>query len=428
MDMEPPTIDLSRASLFDPEVQSDPYPLYRTLHENCPVFKFEDGTDIYIVSRFDDLRQVLRNPEVFSNDVVLNSSLSGESERLYHSMLKARGWAHVQTLQRTDPPQHRRYRRLIDKVFTAARVQDMAPRIDALAVQLVDAFVDKGEAEIVRDLSVPLPGTIIAQEIGLDPGQLWTFKTWADTLTTNLRGQSEERVRELAEIELEMQHYLATEFEARRQTPRDDLLSALVHAEDEEQERLSMHELQNVMHQLISGGYETATSAISTGVWIFVRHPEVVALLQNQRERLRQFIEETLRFESPVQGLMRRTTKDTEVGGVTIPAGSLVTTRYGAANRDPAKFECPHVFDMDRKNAGTHMAFGGGPHFCPGAALARQELTSAFNAVLDRIENIELSGPMPHPPRGPNPMLFPVKALPIKFTKRRAPSPGARQH
>ena len=156
-----------------------------------------------------------------------------------------------------------------------------------------------------------------------------------------------------------------------------------------------------------------------------VRYSEQAARVRADRSLLKGFIEETLRFESPVQGLVRQTMRDVELGGVAIPKGAVVVVRYGAANRDPARFACPHRFDIARRNAGGHMAFGAGTHFCPGATLARQEMTSASNAVLDRMADLRLARPLPDLPHGPNLMQFPIKELPVAFSPAGCPPPAS---
>ena len=374
-----------------------------------------------MVCGFDELRDVLRDPEVFSSQIGDNYfQVQGkDGALLYKSVLRDGGWDHVQTLQRTDPPTHGRYRRLVDKVFTPRSIRALAPHIEAVANDLIDGFISKGECEFVAEFALPLPGIIIAEELGLDRKDLLTFKRWADALLESATVPMDEAtLRRTASTEVEMQRFLADIFEKRRIEPREDLISRLVHAEGADGERLSMSELQNVMHQLISGGFDTTTSAIAHGLWLLLRHPEQMALLQENPHLQSNFIDEALRLESPVQGLMRHTTRDVKIGGIDIPAGSNVITRYGAANQDPAIFACPHAFDIQRENASAHLAFGYGPHFCVGRLLARQELEIAFKTVLGRLGNIALKGPLPSPPHHPSMLLHPLKELSITFTSR----------
>jgi cytochrome P450 len=243
----------------------------------------------------------------------------------------------------------------------------------------------------VEELTLPLPGIIIAEELGLPRDDIHTFARWADAmLAPSMRILSEAEVVEVAETELEAQHHLAGVFEDRRANPRDDLISALVHAHGDDDEPLTVHELQNLMHQLVTGGFETTTSALGHAMWLLLRHPEQMALLRADPDGLMKgFIEEALRIESPVQGLARRTTCPAEVAGVTIPEGSLVYARFGAAN-----------------------------HYCIGAALARQEIHSAFTQLLRRVDHIELATPLPEPAHHPSMFLMPLRELRLRFTKK----------
>jgi len=407
-------------SLMDHAVQSDPFEFYAVLHEQCPVYRMPE-TGFYMVTRYDDLRQVLKDTETFSSNITAKDGkgLQGELGVLYESIIAERGWAHVQTLQRTDPPVHSRYRKLLDRVFTAKRVREMVPYVDEVANELIDGWIDEGRCEFNMRFAMPLPGIIIAEQLGLGRKDVATFKRWADALIAlSIRKWTEPEIRRIAETELEMQHFLFDVFEDRRRNPTGDLISALVHAHGDDEEPLSMHELQNLMHQLISGGFETTQSAIAHGLWLLLRHPEVMDRLRGDPGLLKPFCEEVLRIESPVQGLARMTTRDVELNGTRIPAGSMVLTRYGAANRDPEKFECPHRFDIDRKNAGAQIAFGSGAHFCVGASLARQEMVSSFTALLTRLDDIRLERELPVPAHNPSLYFMPMKELPITFRKR----------
>jgi cytochrome P450 len=172
------------------------------------------------------------------------------------------------------------------------------------------------------------------------------------------------------------------------------------------------------MNQLLTGGNETTTSAISHALWNLLKFPDQMARLRADRSLLKNFVEETLRFETPVLGLARKTTRDVEVSGAPIPKDSLVVLTYAAANRDEDKFGDGETFDITRKNAGAQIAFGMGAHFCPGAMLARQEILSTFSAVLDRLDDIELARPMPDETHQRSVFLHQLKELPIRFRKR----------
>ncbi len=283
---------------------------------------------------------------------------------------------------------------------------------------LIDGLIERGECEFNLDFAMPLPGIIIAEELGLDSSEIHRFNRWAGAmLALAMRPLTDDEVLETVEIELEAQHHLAAVFEARRAEPTADLISALVHAHEDEDgvEPLTVAELQNLMHQLVTGGFETTTSALNHGMWLLTRYPDVQDRIRRDLSLIPRFIEEVLRFESPVQGLTRRATRDVEVGGVVIPEGAMVMIRYAAANRDASVFDHADEFDIDRPRNPQHLAFGVGPHFCVGAALARQELVSGFTQWLERTSSIELARPLVSPVHEPSFILFPMKELPLRF-------------
>ena len=405
-------------SFIDPAVNSEPWEFFESAQRECPVYQMPE-TGAFIVTKYDDLRQVLKDHETFSSDVRV-AAMRGNQEMPQRILREGGGWEHVQTLQRTDPPVHGRYRKLLDRVFTIKRVREMTPYIEDVANTLIDNWIDAGECEFNNDFAMPMPGIIIAEQLGLGRDEVTRFKRWADAmLGVSASGMpTEDDIRANTETELEAQLYLAEVFEDRRQNPTDDLMSGLVHAHGDDEEPLSMPELQNLMHQLITGGFETTQSAIDHGMWALVRFPELVARLREDEALLKPFVEEVLRWESPVQFLARRTTKDVELSGTTIPKDAMVMVGYGPANRDAAKFACPHAFDVERKNVGSHLAFGSGPHFCVGALLARQEMITAFKQIVHRLDNIELAQPLPTPVHNFSLFFLPMHDFHIKFDRR----------
>ena len=402
-------------SLMDPAVQSCPFEFYRQVQTSDPVHRMPE-TGFFLVTRYDDVRAVLGDPVVFSNRSYLAGGLQAERMRAHEDILAAEGWPHVDTLQRTDPPVHTRYRSLLNRAFTPRRVRTLAARIDEVATGLVDGFAAAGTCEFVSAFAVPLPGIIIAEQLGLDASQIETFKRWAEALLApSMQLLSQHEIIVAARTEVEAQHHLAAVFDARRADPDDSLISALVHAHARDEEPLTTAELQNLLHQLVSGGFETTTGAIAHGMWLLLRYPDQMAKLRARPELIKGFIEEVLRIESPVQGLVRRTTCDVTLAGVDIPAGSTVIVRYGAANRDEEEYPDAGRFDIERANAATHLAFGVGNHFCVGAALARQEMLSSFTVLLRRLDDIKLAAPLPDPAHHPSLFLFALKQLQLSF-------------
>ena len=406
--------------LFDPAVQNDPYPFYKAMHAQCPVYRMPQK-GFYVISDYENLRKAIFDPDTFSNNIMRHKVIQqGDNSKIFQDMLRERGWEPYLALQRADPPDHRKYRKIIDRVLNAKHALTVVPRMEQLAHELIDRFIDRGECDFIEEFAFPFPGTIIAEQIGLDAKQIGLFKKWADNgLAVFTRLMSADEMRQAAEVELEMQHYLAGVFEARKANPRNDIISHLVNTVEGE-EPLTMQEQQSVMNQLIIGGYETVISAFTHGMWQMIRFPDVTAEVRADRSLVRNFINESLRFESPTQGLFRMTKTDTELGGTKIPAGSVCLTRYGAANRDEAMFPHADTFDLHRDKGANHLAFGAGIHFCPGSTVARHELTTAWNAILDRMENFELARPMPKPEHKPSLQLLPLKELHLRFTKRAA--------
>ncbi len=412
-------------TILDPKVQDSPWDFYNEVHDRCPVFPIPEIGAV-MVTKYDDVRFVLTRPDLFSSSGRGGGTRKGlqvDNSRLYRDIIRQRGWGHVETLQRCDPPEHTSYRRLVGKAFLPKQIMAIAPQIDDISRELIDGLIEGGECEFNIDYAMPLPGTVIAEQLGLDRSEIHTFNRWAHAmLALAMRPLTEQEVRDTAEIELEAQHHLAAEFEKRREHRTDDLMSTLVHAhvgegvDGADADPLTVAELQNLMHQLITGGFETTTSALNHGMWLLTRRPDVQDRLRGDTSLMPAFIEEVLRYESPVQGLVRTATQDVEVNGVVIPKGTLVMARYAAANRDDDAFDDADEFDLDRKQSNRHLAFGVGPHFCVGAALARQELTTAFTHWIARTGSIELARPFDGPVHEPSFILFPMKELPIRFT------------
>ncbi|MEP1123977.1 MAG: cytochrome P450 [Ilumatobacter sp.] len=416
-------------SILDPKVQDDPYDFYREAHATCPVMPVPEVGGV-LVTKYDDVRFVLTRPDLFSSSGRGGGARKGlqvENSRRYRDIIRERGWGHVETLQRCDPPEHTAYRRLVGKAFLPKQIRAIQPQVDDISRELIDGLMPSdggvGECEFNLDYAMPLPGTVIAEQLGLPRSEIHTFNRWAHAmLALAMKPVTDQELLETAEIELEAQHHLAGVFEQRRAEPTDDLISALVHShvgegdDGDDAEPLSVAELQNLMHQLITGGFETTTSALNHGMWLLVRRPDVQARLRADPSLVPAFVEESLRYESPVQGLFRTATQDVEVGGVTIPEGALVMVRYAAANRDADVFDHADDFDLDRTGDAKHLAFGVGPHFCVGAALARQELVTGFTHWLERTSNIELARPFDGPVHDPSFILFPMRELPLRFT------------
>ena len=401
--------------LTDLSVQDEPYDYYRARLAAGPVWH-EADIDLYVIGGYEEARTALADVDTFSNRPTRKRGAVDPAADAYNRVLEEQGWGRCPTLQRTDPPVHTRYRKLLNRVFTPRTVRTFTPRLEEITQSLIDAFIARGTCEFVSEFALPLPGVFFAEQLGLDQSDYPTFRRWADAmLATATRTMTVEEAEAEAEIEVEAQRFLAKEFDRRRAHPGDDLISLLVHAHGDDEQPLSTDELQDLMAQMITGGFETTTSGLTNAALLLAQHPDHAVALREHPETLKGFVEELLRFESPVQGLWRTATHTVEIGDVTIPEGAAVMIRYGAANRDPCKFRAPESFDPAREEASSHIAFGVGAHYCVGASLARQELTTGLAILLARLDDIELAEPLEPPIHAASFFLRSIKRLPLRF-------------
>jgi len=411
--------DITQEMLVRPEVLECPYPFFERVRNEAPVHQTPLG--FWLVSRYDDVLSVVRNTEHFSSDM-RNSFVSGPpSDEL--RAIQAEGYPSVNTLLTNDPPSHTQFRALVNKAFTPKRVAQLEGEIRQIAEELLDRWIDDGRVELVSQFAVGLPLTVIADALGVDRADMPQFKQWSDDAVAPLSGMlSPERMLECARSRVAMQHYMAERCRERADDPRDDLLSDLVGARFDSGERagegLDIAELLNVIEQLLVAGNETTTKLLASGMVALIERPEQMAAVRADHSLIPNLVEEALRFESPVQMLPRVAKVDVVVGGVDIPAGSILMMMYGCANRDDAKYPAGAEFDVTRPNARTHLAFGQGPHFCPGAALARSEARIAFEALLGRCSDWAIDATVAEPTHRELSMtLRGLSALHLTFTR-----------
>jgi cytochrome P450 len=420
------TQNVAEVDLMDVEIQECPYPAYKTLREEAPVYR-DELTGFYVLTRYEDLREVLKDPATFSNLRPRGPDhIPPERVQMIAKLFREKGWLPAPTLSGRDNPEHKQMRALFDHTFRASRIKLMDPYVRDLSYQLVDAFIADGHCDWVRQFAVPMPLIIIGKQMGAPEKDIWRIKAWTDAWVKRLGlMQTDAEAIWSAEMEIEQQHYFQPIFEQLRREPNDTLLSELVNREIPEWGRkLNDNELHAEMTaDTFVGGSETTTNALSAGIMLLAQNPDCFALLKSDPERyLRTFIEEVIRLEGPVQGLQRFTTCDVSFHGVTIPKGSVINVRYAAANRDPAHFPDPDRIDLERKNAATHLGFGSGVHHCLGAPLARRELWWGFTAFLERVEDFRLAPGKNHLRHVPNFYLRCLKELHIEFTPKKRPS------
>ena len=402
-------------NFFSEEVLECPFDFYKLAREEAPVYLLP-GTNIYLVTRHADIRAMLKDTETFSSNFAHLLSGSGETKEvreLYKGTVEP-----ADTLLTLDPPRHRVYRSLVNKVFSAKRVEQMHDYIEQIVDELIDGFVDDGECEFIAAFASPLPLMVIADQLGIDRELLPRFKVWSDSLAARLGGMvSPEEAKDIAMAVREYQEYILGVIAARREEPRDDMISDLANAEIDDGRKLNDAEVISIVQQFLVAGNETTTSSLAGGLLSLIQDPEQMRLLREDPSRMENTVEEILRTETPSAGLWRAVTRDVEWGGTLIPEGAMVMLRYAAANRDERVFEDAERFDICRHNADDHIAFGQGTHFCPGAMLARKEMIVALNAFLARVENIQLAEGKNDLTHWPNMVLRGLKALHITFDK-----------
>lgn len=404
-----------------PGVIDDPYPFYEALHREAPLYR-PPGHAFYILSRHADIKRVMSDTKTFSNDWY--QTLTAPHPEV--AAILAQGCPRKDVLPTADPPEHRRYRKLVEKVFTFKRVQEMKPYIQDLINEAIDAFIDDGEVEFMKAFAVRLPISIIADLLAVPRADVDDFKRWSDAALVPMSRTASLDVRKAAAYQkLEMQRYVLNMLEDRRRNPRDDFPSALALAEFEDEvgadgkpRRLDEVEFIQIIESFIVAGNETTTNALGSGMLRLVRQSELVTELREAPDLLPAFSEEILRLDAPIQGMPRVVTEDTEIDGIALPKGTLLDLRFGAANRDAAQFPEPQCLRLDRRNSATHLSFGSGIHFCVGSALVRQELPMAFGSLVRRLDNIRLAPGFEPPAYVPNFMVRGLTELHLAFNKR----------
>ena len=411
-------------TLGDPETAACPYDYYKAMRTQDPVH-YDEKIKTFIVSRHEDIIKALGDPITFSVEHGFNAQERQDYSDEIAEYYRKQGIPPQQRVVTSDPPYHTRIRSLMEKAFTAHRVAKMETYINDIADDLIQRFVSHGRAELIEQFAIPLPIFVIADQLGIPRSDLPSFKRWSDaTVEPAGRLLTKERAFWCAEQTVEMWHYLEERVAERRASPTDDMISDLVHAriDDPENPELSPMELFQVIRAFIVAGNETTTTAISNGLLILIRNPDIVEkILSSDGDRtLQRLTEEILRLEAPVPGLPRFATNDAELGGRQIPKGSLLYLAYASANRDDAKFEGPECINLERKNMGQHLSFGSGIHRCIGSMLARMEIKVSMRQVAKQLGDMQLAIEERELAYRPSMVTRTLVSLPVTFTPRSA--------
>jgi cytochrome P450 len=352
----------------------DPFPMFAQLRKAAPVMKLPGIENFWAVFRYDDVLRILRDPATFSSMVDARSM---------------RGEKRPPTILFDDAPVHTRMRGLLTKAFTPRVLEEQRPAIRANATAMINGMLENDTADFVAGLAYPLPVQVIANMLGVQGGDMATFKRWSDAIIGNVANALiDDSDDAIADVNAEFDAYFKEQIEKLRAKPEQNLLSELIHAEMDAA-HLSEEDLLLVCRVLLVAGNETTTGLLVNLARVFSQFPEVLLQVKENIELVPALIEETLRYYPPFPATIRRTMKDVEVSGVTIPANNRLLAMLASANHDESVFENPEEFRLDREQ-NRHLGFGMGIHYCLGAPLARIEADESMRALIPQIHGLTI--------------------------------------
>ena len=408
------------ATLADPEFYQNPYPTYDRLRVESPVY-LDPVIGLYVVTGAEEMKQVLNNHQDFSSvpdtRVMAFYSNAPEILEIYE---REGGWPPMSTLVTSDPPEHRRYRALVEKAVGAASVRTLRENVGRVVNEFIDEFIDLGKVDMQAAISMRLPVAVIGDLLGMPRDLGGVLQSMAEATTKLADGTrlTQEELFEGHRTQIRGQKVFHEYLERYRRQPAENLLSHLLYARLDTGESLSEREIHSVVQALLVGGNDTTPGAIGNSLLLLARDPALQSALRAEPKLIPAFAEESMRLESPVQGLYRRTVRELTLGGVTIPENATLTIRYAAANRDEKVFERPNEIDLNRKGIRNHFAFGGGIHYCVGNILARMEVIVAVEELLGRLDDIALDPPDFVVRYVPKLVVRNPESLPMTFSKR----------
>jgi cytochrome P450 len=413
-------IPIMNVDLTNPVFRADPYPSYARWRTEAPVcrVKLPDKQTAWLVTRYDDAVTVLKDPRFVNERGKVLTPEQAARLPWMPSLFKPL----ERTMLNLDEPDHTRLRGLVHKAFTPRLVANMLERIQTLTDQLLDAVQARGRMDLIRDYALPLPTIIISEMMGVPVQDRHKFHRWSNALLSS-SGSTWGMLKMLPPVWAFLR-YIRKLVKIRQADPRDDLVSALVHAR-EAGDRLSEDELLAMIFLLLVAGHETTVNLIGNGLLALLEHPAQMDRLREDPDLIKPAVEELLRYDSPVQMANERYAREeVTIAGVTIAPGEPVHAMLGSANRDERQFERADDLDIARE-PNRHLAFGQGVHYCVGAPLARLEGQIAINTLLLRFPDLRLAVPPQALRRRPGLGLRGLVSLPLALSRRRAPVPQA---
>jgi cytochrome P450 len=389
---------LSSYTFADPKVMQDPYPYYERLRAEDPVH-YDEGIQTWLVTRHDDILTVARNPEVYSDQMLVSNAIRSPFQNEVNEYMRREGFLMLAQTDgfKVDGEPHMRRRRLVTPAFTGPNVAALEGRVTAICRETAAVFFGCGQADLVRQYAMPIPILVICDALGLPLDRVDEISRGADSMVAQAgAGATREQAYQHAHNVMQLQRFVRKAIEERRANPGEDLISKIVHAriDDPEAPQLTEKELTSIATISVAGGVDTTRNGIAFGLHALATRPDLLTRLrasQEQDKELGRFVEETLRFYSPVPQLPRVTKSETTLRGKTIPAGAHVLLCWASGNRDANRFADAGEFNMDRTQLNQHLAFGTGIHYCIGALLARQEMKCAIKEVVNSVQSLELA-------------------------------------
>ena len=372
---------------FDPDFLINPYPQYELLRDQDPVHRTAFGN--LVVTRFDDVFEVLRNPNTSVNR---DNTAEGMDRPEHIKKLQDASMDRPPSILMLDPPEHTRLRKLVQRTFTPRGIEKMRHLTTEIVEDLLDQLAEKREIDLIKDFSFVVPFVVIHSMLGLPDADMLDVREWSQTLVQTLEPNiSPEQVDAAIWGGTQLNEYLTEALAWKRNQPGDDLLSDLI-AVEEGGEGLTEPELLSMISLLFVAGHETTVNLIGNGTHSLLNNPEQFNLVLNDPSVDSTIADELLRFDSPVQNSGRLLLEDMELSGVHVEAGELVLTALGSANRDPRFWgDSAHVLDVKRQDAPRHVSFGSGVHYCLGAALAKMEGEIAVTKLIRRFPEISIT-------------------------------------
>jgi len=391
---------LSAYTFRDPRVMQNPYAYYARMRAEDPVH-FDEGVRTWLVTRYEDIVAAARNTEAFSDEMRVSKSVLSPFQAEVDEQMQREGLLLLDPADsfKLDGELHARRRKLVSNAFTGPTVAAMEQRIAAICRSRAAAFLDRPEADMVGEYAMPIPILVICDALGLPMDSIDEISRGADSMVAQVgAGATREQAYQHGRNVLQLQRFVRQAIEERRRNPGPDLISQIVHARSDEPgvPPLTDREVMSISMVAIAGGVDTTRNGIAFAIHALATQPRLLARLrdsQQQDKDLVRFVNEVLRFYSPVPQLPRISTQDTVLGGKTIPKGAFVLLCWASGNRDPQRFADPDRFDIDRANLSHHVAFGSGVHHCLGAFLARQEIKCASREIINSVESLELAVP-----------------------------------